>query len=208
MMVSVTDHAASAVQETPMVGSEVPQPSSPSLRQPSSPSAHPSASLVAAVDGQVTNYSVQDALAHGSVFGLCPLAILAPAFEFAMGDWFSLSVLQILSVLSFATSLLAVVRVGSASIGRLQHKFEAHVPQQPVANVATSAKIPMWSWKVSGLPVSFSLGSILGEDEREEGQDSMGDYEGGSKLVRMDWQVARPAIGGCSLPSVEARALV
>ncbi|KAI0342251.1 hypothetical protein BDW22DRAFT_1331108 [Trametopsis cervina] len=110
-----------------------------------------------------------------------------------MGDWFSLSVLQILSVVSFVTSILAVVRVGSGSLGRWQSKFEADV-NHPVTDVATSVKIPLWSWKVSGLPVSFSLGSILGEDELEEVQESLGDYKGGAALVRMDWQVSRSAI--------------
>ncbi|KAI0688604.1 hypothetical protein BC835DRAFT_1284366 [Cytidiella melzeri] len=110
-----------------------------------------------------------------------------------MGDWFSLSVLQILSILSFITSLLAVVRVGSASLGRLQqHKFEADIPHQPATTVAASVKIPTWSWKVSGLPVSFSLGSLLGEDEHEEVPTSIAGYTAGSTLVRMDWQLDRP----------------
>lgn len=113
-----------------------------------------------------------------------------------MGDWFSLSVLQILSLISFVTSVFAVVRVGSASLGRLQHKFEADVPHQTATNVVSSAKVPMWSWKVSGLPVSLSLGSILGEDEQDEGQDSMSGYSAGSTLVRMDWQLSRPASSG------------
>ncbi|KAI0089561.1 hypothetical protein BDY19DRAFT_993148 [Irpex rosettiformis] len=110
-----------------------------------------------------------------------------------MGDWFSLSVLQILSIVSFVTSLFAVARAGSVTFGRWQHKFEANI-QQPAANVAASVKIPLWSWKVSGLPVSFSLGSILGEDEeQDEGKDSMVGYDGGSTLVRMDWQLSRSA---------------
>ena len=70
------------------------------------------------------------------------------------------SFLQILSVLSFFTSVLALVRVGSVSFHRLSHKFEAQ-PQQ--MGVASDAKAPLWNW--SG---SFSLGSLIGEDEEEE----------------------------------------
>lgn len=112
-----------------------------------------------------------------------------------MSDWFSLSVLQILSVLSFVTSLLAVVRVGAGSFHRLQHKFDASAADM---NVAPEVKLPMWNWKVSGLPVSFSLGSILGEDEQEETETGLAGYTGGSTLVRMDWQVVHSQSGMCS----------
>lgn len=141
------------------------------------------------------DHSVEDAFTNGSVIGLTSRAI-PPALSPVMSDWFSLSVLQILSVLSFVTSVLAVVRVGAGSFNRLQHKFEANV-NQPASgmNVATSVKFPVWNWKVSGLPVSFSLGSILGEDEPEETEDGMGQYAGAPSLVRMDWQVSRPQIG-------------
>lgn len=122
-----------------------------------------------------------------------------------MGDWFSLSVLQMFSIVCFV--LLAVARIGSVHLGRLQHKFEANV-QQPAATVAASVKIPMWSWKVSGLPVSFSLGSLLGEDEeQDEGKDGMVGYDGGSTLVRMDWQLSRPATGVCLLRGHDAEAV-
>ena len=111
---------------------------------------------------------------------------LFPALSFAMGDLFSLSFLQILSVLSFFTSVLALVRVGSVSLHRLSHKFEAQ-PQQ--MGVASDPKAPLWNW--SG---SFSLGSLIGEDEDEEVGTATG-YTGGSELMRMNWQVSRPVTG-------------
>ena len=188
--------SASAVGEAPMVASESHRHF---LFLPGSHHLAHRIALVVAVDVQVFNRCVSDALANGSVIGLIPRATLAPTLEFAMGDWFSLSVLQILSIVSFVTSLFAVARAGSVTLGRWQHKFEANI-QQPAANVAASVKVPMWSWKVSGLPVSFSLGSILGEDEeQDEGKDSMVGYHGGSMLVRMDWQLSRPATGSCPL---------
>ena len=77
-----------------------------------------------------------------------------------MGDLFSLSVLQILSVLSFFTSVLAVVRVGSGSLHRFSHKWEAHVNQQtPEMNVAGETKPPLWNWSLGG---SLSHGALIG----------------------------------------------
>jgi hypothetical protein len=125
-----------------------------------------------------------------------PTSVLSSAPFFAMGDLFSLSILQILSVLSFFTSVLAVVRVGSGSLYRLSHKFEAHLNQQtPEMNVVSDAKAPLWNWSLGG---SLSIGSLIGEDEEEElGKDRR--YTGGSDLVRMDWQVAR-SISSTSRP--------
>ncbi|GJE93151.1 hypothetical protein PsYK624_093100 [Phanerochaete sordida] len=99
-----------------------------------------------------------------------------------MGDLFSLSFLQILSVLSFLTSVLAL---GSVSLHRLSHKFEAQTQQM---GVASDSKAPLWNWSLAG---SLSLGSLIGEDEDEEVGTSAG-YTGGSDLMRMDWQVSRP----------------
>lgn len=172
-----------------------PQPAS-LFRPPSSHSVlTPASALRRPRPRPANDNSVEDAFVSGSVFGIT-IRAPPPAISSAMSDWFSLSVLQILSVLSFITSVLAVVRVGAGSLNRLQHKFEADV-NQPASgmNVAASVKFPPWNWKVSGLPVSFSLGSILGEDESEETEEAMGPYNGGSPLIRMDWQVTRPQIG-------------
>ncbi|OBZ76032.1 hypothetical protein A0H81_03082 [Grifola frondosa] len=86
-------------------------------------------------------------------------------------EFFSLSILQILSVLSFLTSILAVLRVGSGSLQSVN-----------------SGK-HLWNW--TGLPVSFSLGTLIGEEEQEEEKSTVGRYVGGSELVRMDWKVGR-----------------
>ncbi|PSS37962.1 hypothetical protein PHLCEN_2v189 [Hermanssonia centrifuga] len=123
-----------------------------------------------------------------------------------MGDLFSISILQILSVLSFVTSILAVLRVGSVSLHRLSHKFEADVARPaPEMAVGNPAK---WNWSLSGLPVSFSIGTLIGEDEGEEHENGMGGYTGGTDLVRMDWQISRPRTGTtkiCSGTSASAR---
>ncbi|KAI0739510.1 hypothetical protein C8Q80DRAFT_1111830 [Daedaleopsis nitida] len=103
-----------------------------------------------------------------------------------MSDLLSLSVLQLLSVFSFLTSVLAVVCVGSGSLHRLAHRLEPGVDAPaPDMNIAP-AKHPLWNW--SGLPVSFSLDSLIGEDDQEDSQG----YVGGTELTRMDWQVGRP----------------
>ncbi len=118
---------------------------------------------------------------------------LYPALPSAMGDLFSISILQILSVISFVTSILAVLRVGSVSLHRLSHKFEADVARPaPEMAVGNPAK---WNWSLSGLPVSFSIGTLIGEDEGEEHENGMGGYTGGTDLVRMDWQISRPRTG-------------
>ncbi|RDX52435.1 hypothetical protein OH76DRAFT_1554144 [Lentinus brumalis] len=101
-----------------------------------------------------------------------------------MSELLSLSVLQLLSVFSFLTSVLAVVCVGSGSLHRLAHRVEPGVDAAPDMSI-TSGKHPLWNW--SGLPVSFSLDSLIGEDEQEEPSG----YVGGTELTRMDWQVSR-----------------
>ena len=105
-----------------------------------------------------------------------------------MSDLLSLSVLQLLSVFSFLTSVLAVVCVGSGSLHRLAHRVEPGVDAPAPEMSITSGKHPLWNW--SGLPVSFSLDTLIGEDEEPQG------YVGGSELTRMDWQVTpRQRIG-------------
>lgn len=114
----------------------------------------------------------------------------------AMGDLFSLSVLQMLSVVSFCTSLLAVVCVGAGSFHRLAHKFDAHHPVTPPAPEMHVAKAPLWNWSLGG---AFSIGSLIGEDEEEE-VGVMPGYTGGADLVRMDWQLSRPVTGMSAPP--------
>ncbi|GBE83349.1 hypothetical protein BKA93DRAFT_732512 [Sparassis latifolia] len=107
-----------------------------------------------------------------------------------MCEILSLSVLQVVSVLSFLTSILAVLCVGSGSLYRLSHrldaKFEAEVGSQLMSAEAWK---PLWNW--SGFPVSFSLGSIVGEDEKRTTNNGYSGYIGGGDLVRMNWQVSR-----------------
>lgn len=112
-----------------------------------------------------------------------------------MSDFLSLSVLQLLSVVSFLTSVLAVVCVGSGSLNRLATRPEPTVDTPPMSSI-TSGKQPLWTW--TGLPVSFSIDSLIGEDDQEEPQG----YVGGTELTRMDWQVSRsPRIGAFRPPS-------
>lgn len=120
-----------------------------------------------------------------------------------MSELLSLSVLQLLSVLSFFTSVLAVVCVGSGSLHKLAHRVESGVdaptPDMDLDMSITSSagKHPLWNW--SGLPVSFSLDSLIGEEEKEQPSG----YVGGTELTRMDWQVsaARSRIGMSTLAS-------
>ena len=120
-----------------------------------------------------------------------------------MSELLSLSVLQLLSVLSFFTSVLAVVCVGSGSLHKLAHRIEpgvdAPTPDMDLDMSLTSGpgKHPLWNW--SGLPVSFSLDSLIGEEEKEQPSG----YVGGTELTRMDWQVsaARSRIGMSTLAS-------
>ncbi|KAI0078052.1 hypothetical protein K474DRAFT_1706778 [Panus rudis PR-1116 ss-1] len=111
-----------------------------------------------------------------------------------MTDFLSISLLQLLSVLSFVTSVFAVVRVGTGPLHRLsQHKFDWGITRSAVAMQDSAAATLKWSW--NGLPVSFSLNTILGEDE-EEGKESsatthLGGYSGGAQLVRMNWQTSK-----------------
>ncbi|KAI0649761.1 hypothetical protein C8Q79DRAFT_1006102 [Trametes meyenii] len=103
-----------------------------------------------------------------------------------MSDFLSLSVLQLLSVFSFLTSVLAVVCVGSGSLNKFSHRVGATVESPPTSDMSiTSGKHHLWNW--SGLPTSFSVGSLIGEDEQVETTG----YVGGAELARMDWQVGR-----------------
>ncbi|EIW53250.1 uncharacterized protein TRAVEDRAFT_52378 [Trametes versicolor FP-101664 SS1] len=105
-----------------------------------------------------------------------------------MSEFLSLSVLQLLSVFSFLTSVLAVVCVGSGSLHKL--RLESGVDSAPASEMSLAAgKHHPWSW--GGLPVSFSINSLIGDDEVEEHTDG---YVGGTELARMDWQVERPRI--------------
>jgi len=110
-----------------------------------------------------------------------------------MCDLLSLSVLQVLSVLSFLTSILAVLHVGAGPLHRLSNKFDADVPSASHFDL-NAAKQHGWNW--SGLQVSFSLGTLIGDDSREHGAEKgVGGYMGGSDLMRMNWQVGRPRLG-------------
>ncbi|KAI0634602.1 hypothetical protein C8Q77DRAFT_1113437 [Trametes polyzona] len=102
-----------------------------------------------------------------------------------MSELLSLSVLQLLSVFSFLTSVLAVVCVGSGSLHKL--RVDSGVASSSGMTLA-SGKHQLWNW--SGLPAAFSINSLLGEDDQEEPHG----YVGGSELTRMDWQVGRPRI--------------
>lgn len=108
-----------------------------------------------------------------------------------MCELLSFSVLQVLSVLSFLTSIVAVLHVGAGSLHRLSHKFEAdlNLPQLSL----NPGKPHLWNWSV---PASFSLSSILGEESQERAADEKGlRYMGGSDLVRVSWQVGRARSG-------------
>ena len=118
-----------------------------------------------------------------------------------MSDFLSLSVLQLLSVFSFLTSVLAVVCVGSGSLHRIAHRVEPGVDAPAPDMSITSGKHPLWNW--SGLPVSFSIDTLIGEDDQEEQKG----YVGGTELTRMDWQVGRSRFGTCPLRLPRARRL-
>lgn len=109
-----------------------------------------------------------------------------------MCEILSFSVLQVLSVLSFLTSILAVLHVGAGSLHRLSNKFEAdlNLPQLSL----NTGKPHLWNW--SALPASFSLSSILGEETQERSADEkeLG-FMSGSDLLRIHWQVGRPRLG-------------
>ncbi|KAH9848145.1 hypothetical protein C2E23DRAFT_740273 [Lenzites betulinus] len=106
-----------------------------------------------------------------------------PATALTMSEILSLSLLQLLSVFSFLTSVLAVVCVGSGSL----HKFrlDSAVSSATTDMSLAPGKHQLWNW--SHLPVSFSINSLIGDDEPEEHNG----YVGGSELARMDWQVGR-----------------
>ncbi|KAH9924992.1 uncharacterized protein BXZ73DRAFT_50186 [Epithele typhae] len=103
-----------------------------------------------------------------------------------MSDFLSLSVLQLFSVVSFLTSVLAVLCVGSGSLHRIARPIQPGVdaPASDAMSSITSGKQPLWTW--TGLPV-ISLDSLIGEEESVESQG----YVGGTELTRMDWQVSR-----------------
>ncbi|EED78327.1 predicted protein [Postia placenta Mad-698-R] len=104
----------------------------------------------------------------------------------------SLSILQVLSVLSFLTSILAVLHVGAGPLHRLSSKFDADVHPASHLNLNVG-KQHLWNW--SGLPVSFSLSTFIGDESREQGSEKgVSGYMGGSDLVRMNWQVGRPRL--------------
>ncbi|KAH9834783.1 uncharacterized protein C8Q71DRAFT_124231 [Rhodofomes roseus] len=109
-----------------------------------------------------------------------------------MFEILSFSVLQVLSVISFLTSILAVLHVGAGSLHRLSNKFEADL-NLPQLSLHTG-KPHLWNW--SGLPASFSLSSILGEESQEQSADEKGlRYMGGSDFSRVHWQVGRSRFG-------------
>ena len=114
-----------------------------------------------------------------------------------MSDFLSLSVLQLLSVFSFLTSVLAVLCVGSGSLHRLRVEPAVDAPHPDAMSSITSGKHPLWTWP--GLPASFSIDSLIGvgEDDPEEIQG----YVGGTELTRMDWQVSRSPRIGAYLPA-------
>lgn len=146
--------------------------------------ARPDSVVKSSVHALVNALSVEDAALLNSTASSHTGTIARtffPALSFTMGDLFSLSFLQILSVVSFFTSVLALVRVGSVSLHRLSHKFEAQTQQM---GVASDTKAPLWNWSLGG---SLSLGSLIGEDEEEE-VGAAGGYTGGTDLMRMDWQ--------------------
>ncbi|KAI0819900.1 hypothetical protein BC628DRAFT_1400473 [Trametes gibbosa] len=103
-----------------------------------------------------------------------------------MSEILSLSLLQLLSVFSFLTSVLAVVCVGSGSLHKL--RFDSGVDAAAADMSLNPGKHQLWNW--SHLPASFSINSLIGDDEPEEHNG----YVGGSELARMDWQVGRPRI--------------
>ena len=147
-----------------------------------------------AVSAFVNAFSVEDAAWLNSTVpsGTGDVARhLVPALPFTMADLFSLSFLQILSVFSLLTSVFAVIRVGAGSIHRLSHKLEANLNRPPSQMNIAGEKTPLWNWNLGG---SFSLGSLIGEDEEEEVGGNRG-YTGGSDLMRMNWPVSRPVTG-------------
>ena len=123
----------------------------------------------------------------------------------AMSDLLSLSLFQLLSVISFLTSVIAVLRLGPGSLHRFSPKYQPEVSASSTEMGVGADKPASWSWSFTGLPVSFSLSTLIGDEE--PGQDAEDDLEklsGGSReVVRMHWQLARPRnYGQCPLPSL------
>lgn len=108
-----------------------------------------------------------------------------------MSDFLSLSLFQLLSVISFLTSVIAVLRLGPGSLHRFSHKYEPQVATSAEMGVGAD-KSTSWSWSMAGLPVSFSLSTLIGDEET--GQDTEDDLENlsgvtsPSQVVRMHWQ--------------------
>ena len=114
-----------------------------------------------------------------------------PSSTMTMFDFLSLSVFQLLSILSFVTSVLAILRMGTGSFHRLSPKFETSTVPQASA-VMTAAR--QWSW--SSLPSSFSLNALIGEDEEvKDTEKDLSGYSAGAELVRMDWRSDKPFSG-------------
>ncbi|TCD67171.1 hypothetical protein EIP91_000397 [Steccherinum ochraceum] len=106
-----------------------------------------------------------------------------------MSDLLSISLFQLLSVLSFLTSVVAVFRMGAGFHRLQQFKFDSGAP----ATVSQPVTRP-WSW--SGLPtVSFSINALIGEDEEvqrdAERELSVPSYSAGTELVRMNWRAEK-----------------
>lgn len=172
--------------------------SPPSLTSPPSSSAS-----AVGNDALIDDSSVEHAAA-ALANGTAPSSATPGLLPAAMGDLFSLSLFQFLSILSFLTSLLAVVRVGSVSLHRFSQQHKSFAADVPEPEMHTTMKLPSWSlnWGLSGLPVSFSLNTLIGEDEAQPEMDEkrsivQSGYTGGASLVRMpmDWQVNRTRIG-------------
>ncbi len=121
-----------------------------------------------------------------------------------MSDFLSLSLFQLLSVLSFLTSVIAVLRLGPGSLHRFSHKYEPQVSASSTEMGVGADKPASWSWSLTGLPVSFSWSTLIGDEE--PGQDAEDDVEklsaGASQVVRMNWQLAKPRSGQCALLSL------
>lgn len=111
-----------------------------------------------------------------------------------MSDILSLSVFQVLSILSFLTSILAVVRVGAGTLNRFSPRIDSEVGSAPHMNLS-AGKPHLWNW--SGLPVSFSIGALIGEDDHivDVSEKQVQGYVGGSDLVRMNWHVTKHRTG-------------
>ncbi|KAI0786922.1 hypothetical protein C8Q75DRAFT_252876 [Abortiporus biennis] len=122
-------------------------------------------------------------------------------FPSIMSDLLSLSLFQLLSVISFLTSVFAVLRVGG-SLHKLSNRFEHDVAHSPTD--LPDGKSAMWNWSLSGLPVSFSLNTLIGDDEsvNDETKDLEGYSDGSQELVLpLDWKA--PKSSNRALPPMQ-----